>query len=88
MERQSILEVTSPALVTVFVLAIASHTIGGIFPGEQHAELLAWTTLAWELPRAFVVVWAGWLVCVRGGGGIARAGVGGILAFFVSHPVA
>jgi hypothetical protein len=38
--------------------------------------------------RALVVGWAGWLVCSRGAGGLGRAGLSGVLVFFVDHPVA
>jgi hypothetical protein len=88
MQRRSILEVTAPALLTAFILAIALHGVGAVFGSRYSGNESLLTIVAWEVPRALVAGWAGWLVRARSAGGLLRAGLGGVLVFFVEHPIA
>ena len=83
--RRSILKATSPALLAAFIVSIVLRGVAGALASDS-AQETAWT-IVWELPGAVVTAWAGWLVCRRGAGGILRAGLGGVMAFFVDHPV-
>ena len=85
-ERRSILKVAAPALLAAFVLSIALQAIGGFVAPSSARALNAWS-IACDFPRAAVVGWAGWLVCRRGAGGLLRAGLGGVAALFVDHPI-
>ena len=42
--------------------------------------------LLWESPIFAIAAWAGWLVAATEGG-LFRAGWGGVLVFFIAHPV-
>jgi hypothetical protein len=86
MQRKSIWEATSPALITAFVLALTTVGIGRVLATWGVTGDI-WTNIA-QVPRAVVIGWAGWLVCSRNAGGILRAGFGGVIALFVDHPIA